>query len=416
MKRMLIFSVLIAFLLGAMAYATETRVMTMGEVNNIVKDEANMSLYPSTVNYYPKEFLGEFSGSNYWKAGANFLLGEYSADSTVLGAYFSTGDFQPSIVNTLVSLGIIPPTLANDIMASHRIDLFLGRNMGQVPVGFNFGYYQSSAKNEDTADVNSDELSLTRYQFGLGFSPMMKKLDIGAHLAFTTWTHKDYVGLSQDAIRDITKPKGNMMFDVNFRYWMNPIGKYTFIPHAGFTYDKQGMDLYGEDTGGNWVVGADAKNTETMFDLGLGMNYDAAQNILVVGDLGFMLDNFKSKFHFVTPDTTFEWKNNTLFLPYFHIGIDAKVFKWMDFRSGVYTRWTREKYEPKFLSFAPQLIQKYTTNESTTTTYIGAGCHWNNLVLDASINPDFLANGPYFISGDTSGPDLATRLSIKYMF
>ena len=61
MKKLLTFTVLCLFVLGSMAFATNTRVLTMGEANNIVKDEANIFLYPSTINYYPKLFVGEYN-------------------------------------------------------------------------------------------------------------------------------------------------------------------------------------------------------------------------------------------------------------------------------------------------------------------------------------------------------------------
>ncbi len=419
MKRMLILSVLIAFLFGAMAYATETRVVTMGEVNNIVKDEANMSLYPSTVNYYPKEFLGEFSGYDYWKAGANFLVAEESEKPFVLGAYFSQDSYVPDILWTLYDLGFVSYGDVYDAYVSNYINLYYGRNLGEIPFGFNFGLYHGSSKYEDSVVTKEEEMSLTRFEFGLGISPMEKKLDAGAHLAFTTWKDKQYVGLAQDAIRDMTKPKGNIMFDLNLRYWMDPMGKYTIVPHAMFSYDKQGIDSYGQNADDQWVVEENFKTTETEFDFGFGMNYDASENVLVVGDLGFNLNNYKVTYEEMDPDTTVEWKEKTLVLPYFRIGIDAKVFKWMDFRSGVYTRWEKNTDEPSSLDFYPDYV-KETWADATTDTYVGAGFHWSTFYIDSWINPDFIQNGPAFISGDY-GYDKGTlpfayQVTLKYMF
>jgi hypothetical protein len=298
--------------------------------------------------------------------------------------------------------------------------MYYGRNLGEMPFGFNFGYYHGSNKIEDSVDANNSELSLSRYQFGIGISPMEKKLDIGAHIAFTSWSVKDYEVVTNDSgYFDITKPKGNMMFDFNIRYWMDPMGKYTIIPHAGFMYDKQGIDVYGENTNGDWAVDYNVENKETMFDLGVGMNYDAMENVLVVGDLGFNLDNYKTTYKLMDPDTTVEWKHKMFVLPYFHIGIDAKVFKWMDFRSGVYTRWEKNTYEPSDFSFSPGYT-KETNSDAYTDTYLGAGFHWGSFYIDAWINPDFIQNGPAFISGDYSYDKgtlpFAEQVTLKYMF
>lgn len=409
MKRLIIFSVMLMFLFGAMAYATNTRVETMGMANNIVMDEANISLYPSVINYYPKLFLGEFSGDYYWKAGASFLVGENSRKPFVMGGYFSRVPFTPTIVSTLQSMGVLPP---GDASASHRIEFHYGREVNQLPVGFTFSYFNSGEEYDDSALVNDEKSSLSRFEFGLGISPMMKKLDLGAHLAFTTWTNEDYV-LAQDAVVDMTKPTGNIMFDFNARYWMPPVGKYVLIPHLGFSYDKQGIELYGDDAG-TWTVLETYKTTDLMLDLGLGMNYEAAPDILVIADLGFALDNYKLEYvDELDAANNTDTEDKMFVLPYFRVGLDAKVFNWLDLRSGVHTRWEKMTHEPYTVGLTE--FDKYTTSEAVTSTFLGAGFNWGQLYIDAEVNTDFIENGPYFVSGDDT-VDLFEQISLKYMF
>ncbi len=415
MKRMLIFSVLIAFLLGAMAYATETRVMTMGEVNNVVKDDANILLYPSTINYYPKLFIGEVDAyaNEYplkqggediiYKVGANLGFGEASENPWVLGVYFSTEPKVPSILDYYFY------DKANAIYTNNRISLTYGRVLGEIPFGFNFNFYNVSDKNEDTTTSNNYDRSISTYEFNFGISPMEKKLDLAAGVAMTTWTDKDWEDPTLGVV-DMSKPKGNMDLKLNARYWMDPMGGWVLIPHFGLMYSKEGMETY-YDSAGTWTLDNTEKYTEVTFDLGLGMNYEATENVLVVTDFGFNLASYKDKYEYTTPDTTTEWKESMLTLPYFKIGIDGKVFKWMDFRSGVVTQWVLDTYEPTS-------YEKDKSKYAVTTTYLGAGFHWNSFTMDASINPDFLTTGPYFISGeDVDSPNmLATRVSLKYMF
>lgn len=408
MKRMLILSVLIAFLFGAMAYATETRVMTMGEVNNVVKDDANILLYPSTINYYPKLFIGEVSSSGpskatedwLYKVGANMQFDEESEYPWVVGAYFSTEPYNSSLLSYYRSI-----YFGND----NRISLYYGRVLGEMPFGFNFNFYNQSAKNEDDTASYNYTRSLSRYEFVLGISPLEKKLDLAAGIAFTTWTDQEYVGGVFDQVEDRTKPKSNMDLYVSGRYWMDPMGGWVLIPHAMVWYSKEGLEYYANNGSDQWAVQFTETDTDILFDLGLGMNYEATENVLLVTDLGFQFENYKEKYE-PTGGTTTEDKTTYMTLPYFKIGLDGKVFKWMDFRAGVANMWQFDKYEP-----TPVESRKY--KYADTYTYFGAGFHWNNLTLDASVTPSWLTSGPYFISGQsTYGDSFINRLSLKYMF
>jgi hypothetical protein len=53
---------------------------------------------------------------------------------------------------------------------------------------------------------------------------------------------------------------------------------------------------------------------------------------------------------------------------------------------------------------------------------LGAGFKFGNLQLDATVNPDFVHNGPYFITGETTGYSndysdaMFPRVSATYTF
>ena len=96
MKKFL-FAALMLALMGSAAFATDTRLETMGmgsfwyngtyvpALNSVIKDDANISMYPSTINYYPNIFWGEIDSHEdyssksiygdkdyFYKAGALF--------------------------------------------------------------------------------------------------------------------------------------------------------------------------------------------------------------------------------------------------------------------------------------------------------------------------------------------------------
>jgi len=401
MKRTIIFSVLLMFLFGAMAYATETRVMTMGEANNIVMDEANISLYPSVINYYPSLFIGEFSDYDYYKIGGHFQFAQES-NPFVIGAYFSQDDYDHDI--------FFEGGTKTRVSADHRIDLFYGRNLGEIPFGFAFGYYSEGEKDEDDDVTSNYDQSLTRFEFMLGISPMEKKLDIAGGIALTSWNDEDYRfwSATDSGFVKISEPAGNMDLMLNARYWMDPMGNYVLIPHASFLYSKQGVDWYDDDVDDNWVVDETYESTDMMFTLGLGMNYEADEDVLVVGDFGVAVDNYKLEY--TDPqdaDNNWEYKDKLFVLPHFKIGIDAKVFKWLDLRSGVWTRWERQTDETEGT--------KDVESDSRVDTYLGAGFNWGRFYIDAEVHTDFLEHGPYFISGESTDY-LFERVSVKYMF
>jgi hypothetical protein len=83
MKSLLTLCLVFLLLTTSLALATETRVLSMGGVNDIVRDDANISLYPQTVAQYGGLFTVESSSDNMFNMGANWTMGE-----SVLGAYF----------------------------------------------------------------------------------------------------------------------------------------------------------------------------------------------------------------------------------------------------------------------------------------------------------------------------------------
>jgi hypothetical protein len=276
---------------------------------------------------------------------------------------------------------------------------------------------------------------------------MEKKLELAVGLAMTSWTDKeyyiDYFHTVPDTIYgDYSKPDGNIDLTFNARYWMDPMGKYTLIPHFSFVSSKQGLDYHpGRMDSAFYDVQSIVYRTNTVyedkysgFNLGLGMNYEASEKVLVVGDIGMWLETDKEKESYqftdvvdidgtptlVAVDTTLEDKWNWTSLPYFRLGIDAEVFKWLDLRAGVETWWVGRKYQPAKDSYEyvyEGMIERK-IGDVETDTYLGAGFHWNNLTLDAQMDPQFLTNGPYFISGDNEDgySDFAWRLSLIYGF
>jgi len=263
-------------------------------------------------------------------------------------------------------------------MENDRLDLFYARMLGENKFGFHFAYLQGSYKYDDGEEV-TDEYSTSAYEFGLGLTAMQNKLDISADVAFLSW--KNYHNGA-----DISKPDGNMVIQLNGRYWYEVDQKVTLVPHGSVMNVKFAAK---DDDDYKW------QEKYMVFDAGLGMNYNAAAGIMAIGDFGIQYakeeykesydgDEAKDKYTYVS-------------LPYFRVGLDAVVFNWMDLRLGAVSYWTNYKHDTDPSS--SKVTEKYVE----TYTFLGAGFHWNNLTLDAYVDPAILLDGFDFISGGESG-------------
>ena len=89
----------------------------------------------------------------------------------------------------------------------------------------------------------------------------------------------------------------------------------------------------------------------------------------------------------------------------------AKPRAWLDGRIGAERQWRAWKYTP----WAGSGYAEVTRHYSSTQTFLGATAHWNRMILDLLVSPEFMHTGPNFVSG-TVITDLFARVSLKYDF
>ena len=157
----------------------------------------------------------------------------------------------------------------------------------------------------------------------------------------------------------------------------------------------------------------------------LGTNFQVSDDVMTVTDFGIAFYSNKSENTWITdPDVDPTVVQEQVYdssgsaLPYFKLGLDGKVLKWLDLRIGASTTWDSGEWthdsvinpDPGDTSYTE--IQK--DNGADTDLYLGAGMHWGNLSIDVQMETDFMENGPNFISGENDV--LFNRVSMKYMF
>ncbi len=359
---------LLAF--ATVASATQTRVLTMGNVGHILKDDANVGLLPQTLLLYPDQMTAEKNVGDF-----NTIGGHCGIGSSVLGLYFTNIDW----VNAYA------PAVPDQWGGTHpgadqKIDLFWAKMMGEIPFGLNFFLFGDSY----SADYPNNQTATSTMGFGVNLGvTFAENLELSLGFDTFTWTDEDSAG------NKVTEPSGNMDIAFFGRYWMEQSEVYTLVPYAGFAMMNMGSKV------------GDAESTsKTMsINLGLGNNIHASDNILAVTDIGIDY----------APTTTevgdTETKATYSSIPYFRLGLEGYVSEKVDVRMGAVKEWSGKSTEDNDGN-----TKKW--GWADTDFYLGAGLHFGNLDIDLNVDQGFITRGPYLLTGSVG--DWATMASVRY--
>ncbi|MFH2049072.1 MAG: hypothetical protein ABIJ12_06470, partial [bacterium] len=231
MKKFLTVSLMMLLIMSLNAFATETRVMTMGDNNTILLDEANIWQFPSRINDYPNLAIAEYS-----------YFGEGTDDFTDFGIHWKFGNDNPWILGTYFSVlpAYVPSNLFGDelipfdfsLMENRRIDLLYGRQLGANNFGFGLSYYHSSMTFDGTGNQSKEAFGY--YDFSAGLTEATGQWDVALDLGIGSWTDNDVNGEAQ------TEADGFMDFSLTGRYFWQQNPNITLIPHVGIGYSKRG--------------------------------------------------------------------------------------------------------------------------------------------------------------------------------
>jgi len=410
MKKVVIAILGLLTLAAASSFATQTRTLVMGENDMIMVDDYNIFRFPGRVNNYPNLAMGEFADESMYNFGITWQFNE--ENPWVLGTFvsyypqfgpvnfdgFDMADFDYygyPWFNYWYEYDAAPGNV--DELSSdypRRMHIIYGRKLGGHNFGFSAEVVRASWEaQEDSGAVWSDDInpkqSFNQYTFGLGLTEGTSgKWDIGLSFMTGSWTNEAPNG------DKINEPSGFMDLSLNGRYFWVRNPKVTLVPHAMIGTGKRGVEYLGDPDNADDNIKAEWSGM--MFDLGMGMNYSPAPNILAVVDFGFSRESQKGKFSGdgLDDDEKGEHKQSYFVFPYMKLGFEGEVFNWMDIRAGGYTTlWSNvEKIESDFV-----VDQKW--NTPSMDTYFGFGFNWGKLYLDTYTDPELLLKGFDFISG-----------------
>lgn len=374
-------------ILCAVASASDTRVVTMGDNNLILLDEANIGMFPSRIVEYPNLAIAELGSNDMMSLGMHWKFREDKP--CVLGTYlYNNSDEEHEFSPINAPWG-----------ENQRIDLYWGTKLSSHKFGVHIARRSSSDKDDAVDDKDERSLSITR--IGVGLTPDGDKYDLAAEIEFLGWTEK---GTKDDgSAYDISEPQGNVSFSLLARTFRKMNDNTTLIPHAGLDFGKFEYDMYDTDTPYDFVERE--KNNVFRIDLGSGIQYTPAVNVLAVMDIGIIYDKVKTE---MTDDEAAKTERtvSTFALPYFKIGLDADVFRWLDLRFGATSYWNTRTDDLETAGIKD--TRKWPDNE----TYLGFGFHWSRLHVDVQTDPELFLDGFNFISGQSNNMNF--RLSAVY--
>ncbi len=435
MKKLLTLTFIVVMVMSLSAFATNTRVLTLGENNNILIDDANIWLYPSRILNYPNLGIAEIGytdmgldgigapllpNTNFDRVGQFGIHWKFGEKNPwVLGTYFYNDDrenFGGDFVGTLLPFRTqlygrymydwfdFPSTPTYN-EGNKRFTVFVGHELG----GYNWGLKLNAVHSSNTytsvegyPDSTSTE-SIWEYDITLGLTNKAGSWDVAASLYLLGWKDQNQYGY------DDWKPKGNYVFNLKGRYFkkMNPT--VTFVPNVSLTMGKAEGEYYG------YGPTLDYSDKLNVFSLsgGVGMHYTPVQKVLAVMDFGIAYTSAKDTYTPAEGVVEVD-KANYFTLPYWRMGLEADVFNWLDLRLGATSYWQRLKEE----TTEPVANASYDKfNYPDNRTYLGFGLNFNRLHIDTYTDPQLFLHGFNFISGQndySNNNDMNFQLSVLY--
>jgi|WetSurSiteA1Bulk_404760.scaffolds.fasta_scaffold32661_1 hypothetical protein len=391
MKRLcvLILALALAAFMVTPAFATWTRVVTMGDQTMFIQDDYNIWMWPSTVNNYPRHLIIDHSVD---ASAAGFGFTESTSGGTrlgmivpfmkksVLGAFVS--DFQ-------TSWGFTPSS------ADQRIDLFYGYRATNFDLGLHFDYYGAGI--EYGGKQNQSAYGLNA---GVGFNINGNMLELSALYKSISWKWEETFEETSGPYGVLHEKDAGSDMGFAARYLIAYNSMVTLVPAFAYRSQKVGeKDLRANPPG----EGSGGEVTTTGWDLGVACNTVPLQGTEFLSSIGV-------RSYGVTADTigVTVFDASDKHFPYISAGSEIQVKNWLQFRFGAEKTW--DAFENKSQDPAEPDFKQST---ASFTYNVGAGIMVGDLQFDVQVNPNWFNAGPYFLSGENNG-DMFGWISIKY--
>ena len=373
MRKGLIALLLVLFLVPS-AFATETKLRTMGYSYLYMVDDYNMQIWPQLITNYPSLLLYEHD----YAGGITMALGE----NDVLGFFINEYSYW------------VPGWSSTFSSPDDKFSLIYGHNFEGFQLGFSFNWASDFYKYENSP-VYEEKVSMMALTGGFS-------IDVGEEHSFDfAATYQNTSFKIDTSGNEIVKSDGGTAigFVARFNYQYND--ETRLVPVFQFITDKIGYQ-------GEYPVWA-ADTTDysyTAFEFGIGCNHKPHERVELINAIGVLVEKYTYDYLMWDDKETYTYAT----MPYFMLGADIYVKKWLNLRFGL-NKWLgtdKYKYEN-----ASDYTESWSANYFDYT--VGAGINVSGLEFDCMVSNGFFNRGPYLISGDDT-QTMFPYISIKYPF
>ncbi len=372
MRKLIVLFCILSIAFASTVTATETRVMTMGEVGAVIRDDANVQTFPQTLRMYPNLGVAEIKGANFHTSGWHMTHGDFT-----MGGYWTTEEWVEDY---------LPMDFDGDgvVGLDQKFSLLYARDLSGMPFGFTFELFGNSEEHKMETPVDKSLAKGLGMKIGVGLT-FMEKLETAVKFGSYSWETKDATGAAGN------KSDGGTIIQVNARYWMPENDWGQMVGHVMFEIEGFGIKP---------PTGASTTNDHTAFDIGIGGSMPCGENIIMVHDMG--IHSHSQAIDDGNPANKTD--KSEMLLPYFKGGMESPLSEHFTLRCGGVKEWTTDSDKVG--------DDETLTSGANTRLYIGAGYKRGNFNLDLNLDPGFFTRGPYLISGAPGA--LASQVSMLY--
>ncbi len=397
-KRLILLTIGILMLFAWSAFATETRVATMGNSGLYLKDDAGIFFYPATMSMYKSMIIAEHQGSDFTNR-TPFAYNSESRVGIILPAWgngtlaFFAGEGEESF-NT----GGAFPGPGFDAPVT-RFLVGYGMNTGNSALGFQVDFSGVRDESGITPPQAGTPQVFTANTWGFGFglsTPMgeLNNLDFGFRLRIGSFEEKN--DSSGDVLTNKSDGNTALSFTVRDYYALNdylnlvPVGALGIASEKNIEYTGADSNLF--------------KFNTTAIEVGLALQTKPSENSEIIGGAGYRTVKFREKvFDDASGNDTLntDFSTTTTELPFAFLGFEANVKSWLHFRMGVEK--SIETFKEKTDKPVANTDERNEFKESNSpfNYAVGVGIHAGPVTMDAMVANEWWNSGPNFLSGDS---------------
>ncbi|MDZ7304712.1 MAG: hypothetical protein ONB44_21500, partial [candidate division KSB1 bacterium] len=358
------------------AFASTTRVRSMGDVGLIFRDHSNIWLFPSNVTRFGNLVILELGGQreliDYLPAQAGFdpsggaLISFGVNQQHVIGGFF--GDSSERL-----PFAPVDPITGQPVAMNRRMDLFYGMNQAHTSFGWQLTY--ASGGHQSSSTFGSTNNARARL-LGLAFGVTHASDKSGTLDATLRYEYHSYEVMR--ASRADERSRGGHHVNLLSRWVKTLNERVEIVPFLGFAIGSDGRDLGNSQT---------EDLTQSRIFSGTGLNFQP--DSINVFSLGFSLLRARETTTTDFGTSAIKLTQTTWRLPFVFGGVETTLFKCLQVRFGFQKALQSVSRKTRTVGLASNDESEDKRSEGPFELAFGLGIHHRQLTIDFSLDPDY---------------------------